>query len=252
MSGTGGLGRRVPTDFQHIEKFPFSAVAPNTVPEVNWIAKLPSWHLTHDQGNEGACEGFGNAMMMAILNGQQTGTSVRYNPWWLWDRAKMIDEWPDTNPGDDNGTSGRAVCEVMRTAGNVPIKQVGVQPAYAPTIASKVGDMASGINAYRWATTVDQMRTGLASHIPIAIGVNWYSGFDAPVQHADGSMWMERKVRDTVRGGHCVCVYGASDARQAFRVKNSWGRAYPLVWLSYKTMQGLLAEAGEAALVTDR
>lgn len=244
---TGGLGRRVPSDFEHVEKFPYSAVAPETVAKAEWVAPLPTWHWTHDQGNEGACEGFGNSMMMAIKNGG------RYNPWWLWDRAKATDEYPDTNPGDDNGTSGRAVCEVMRTAGNLPVKPVGVQPAYAKTTASKVGDVASGIAAYRWATTVDQMRAGLAAQTPIAIGVNWYSGFDQPTTHSDGSVWMEfKKGHDTVRGGHCVCVYGVSDARQAFRVKNSWGREYPLVWLSYPTMQRLLNEQGEAALITDR
>jgi hypothetical protein len=35
-------------------------------------------------------------------------------------------------------------------------------------------------------------------------------------------------------------------------VKNSWGRAYPLVWLPYAAMERLLKEDGEATLVTDR
>lgn len=241
---TGGLGRRVPTDFEHVEKYPFSAVA--SVPKtVEKTLTLPTWHWSHDQGDEGACEGFGNSMMMALING-----GARYNPWWLWDRGKMVDEWSDTNPGDDNGTSGRAVAEVMRTAGNVSVKPVGVQPAYSRTIASKVGDVSQGIAAYRWATTVDQMRAGLAAGIPIALGVNWYERFDTP-EKRNGEDYIFIG-NSGVRGGHCVCIYGASDKRQAFRLKNSWGRSYPLVWVPYTTMQRLLNEDGEAALVTDR
>jgi hypothetical protein len=211
---------------------------------VERLLKLPSWHWTHNQGDEGACVGFGGAMMKAILDGK------RFNPWWLWDRSKMIDEWPETVPGDDQGTSVRASCEVMRAAGMVPLKTTGVQPAYSRTIHTKVGDMASGIKTYRWATTVDQMRAGLAAGVPISIGVNWYAGFDAPTTRNNEQYIFIGKTRP--RGGHCVCVYGASDSRQAFRVKNSWGRSYPLVWLPYTTMARLLNEQGEAALVTDR
>ena len=104
----GGLGRRVPTDWSHVDKYPFSAVAPITVANVERITQLPFWHWSHDQGSEGACEGFGNSMMMAIINLIQRRDSVppikpntiRYDAWWLWDRAKEIDEWNDTNPGD--------------------------------------------------------------------------------------------------------------------------------------------------------
>jgi hypothetical protein len=49
-----------------------------------------------------------------------------------------------------------------------------------------------------------------------------------------------------------VCVYGASDRRQAFAVKNSWGRSYPLAWLPYEVMVELLREDGEATVITDR
>ena len=52
-------------------------------------------------------------------------------------------------------------------------------------------------------------------------------------------------------GGHCVCIYGASDERQAFKFVNNWGMGYPLTWIPYETMQLLLNQYGEATLITD-
>ncbi len=54
--------------------------------------------------------------MMSLLNRK------RYDARWLWDWAKSTDEWPETNPGDDQGTSVRAACEILRSRGHVPWK----------------------------------------------------------------------------------------------------------------------------------
>jgi len=66
--------------------------------------------------------------------------------------------------------------------------------------------------------------------------------------------WIREKQRpqDVVLGGHAVCLYGASDKRQAFRLKNSWGRSFPLVWLPYSRMEMLLRDQGEAVVAVDR
>ena len=46
---------------------------------------------------------------MSLLNRK------RYDARWLWDWAKSTDEWPETNPGDDQGTSVRAACDILRS-----------------------------------------------------------------------------------------------------------------------------------------
>lgn len=227
------LGRREPRDFKHVEKYPLSALPLSaTPPVVNKTLTLPTWHWTHDQGVQGACVGFGASMMMSMLNRK------RYDPHWLWNESKKIDEWTDTNPGDNNGTSVRAACDVLRDQGHARKWSGRTYPV----------DPAEGITENRWATTVDEMRAGIAAGIPITIGVNWYTNFDRP---EDGG-WIGRGDLGRVRGGHAVCLYGASDRLGAFRLKNSWGRDFPLAWLGYKTMERLLGESGEACLVTDR
>jgi hypothetical protein len=247
-----GLGRRVPPSFAHVERYPYSVT---TVAAVERVLQLPFWHWSHDQGLEGACVGFGSSMMMGIRNLIERRDSVpqkkpfaqRYDSWWLWDRAKEIDWWPDTNPGDSNGTSVSAAMDILRARGHVKVANTNNGRA-----ANPVPSLANGISANRWARSVDEMRSAVASAVPVTIGVNWYSSFDFPAL-VNAESWIGRgSWRGSIRGGHAVCVYGASDRRQAFRVKNSWGRFYPLVWIPYSTMQVLLDEYGEATLVTDR
>src|SRR4051812_1703173 len=105
----GGLGRRTPTTWTHVQKYPYSAVAPETVTTIEKTLPLPWWHWSHDQGRQGSCVGHGVSMERAICNTMQNVALAlpyptrRYNPLHVWNQAKIIDEWPDTNPGDDNG-----------------------------------------------------------------------------------------------------------------------------------------------------
>jgi hypothetical protein len=249
-----GLGRRIPTDWSHVDKYPLralsSAVIPTGVPltiGVNWYSDFDTpvkdsngrywiardgitgsirgghcvcvktsklsdplqWWDFYDQGHEGACVGFGSSRMMSLLNRK------RYFARWLWDHAKATDEWGDTNPGDDNGTSVHAAMAILAQIGHVPWKRgyasLNVE-GDGPFVAARdalIPGGAEGIVAYRWATTVDEMRTVLASPL--------------------------------------------HDRLQAFPLLNSWGRFWPrVVWLPYKVMERLLHEEGEVALVTDR
>lgn len=239
------LGRRTPDNWEHVEKYPLRAIAePVSNFTVNNILALPTWHAKHNQGQEGSCVGHGKAMTLAILNTIQrrnAGTlpyTQRYNPFWIWNRSKERDEWSDTNPGDNNGTSVNASCSVVRDLG-------------APKWGSETPYLNYGIHAYRWATDVDMMRQCLAFGVPITIGVDWYTNFDNPVGGGT-SIYIGKGDLGRRRGGHSVCIYGASDRRQAFRIKNSWGSEYPLVWMPYETMEKLLNDGGEAAIITDR
>lgn len=256
------LGRYIPDDDRHLRQFPASAVLPKTVVVANATLELPGWHWLHDQWRQGSCVGHGVEMERAISNLAQRRVQTlkpytrRYDPIDTWNWAKDHDEWAETNSGDDNGTSVRAGYEYTRVVGPRLIKNTGSTAFQGDqliiTDRRNQPDPAEGVAAYRWARTVDEIRTALAAGIPVTIGVNWYENFDNPV-YASGYYWIGRSADlGQIRGGHCVCIYGVSDQRQAFRVKNSWGRSYPLIWMPYSVMERLLREDGEAALVVDR
>lgn len=230
---TEPLGRRVPQDFSHVDKYPLSALSaadqPKRVPvvigvswytnfdtpvkfsNVYWIGRgdlgtvrgghavtlkprgttdPPAWWGYYNQGREGACVGFAASRMMSMLNRK------RYDASWLWNEAKRIDAWADTNPGDDNGTSVRAACDILRDRGH---RRNWAGKSY-PESANE------GISVNRWATSIDEVLSALGT-----------------------------PELDYVE------------------VLNSWGRAYPhRVRLPTSTLERLLHENGEIALVVDR
>lgn len=256
------LGRLIPDDFKHVEKYPLTAesVPSKPVPValgINWyhdfdnpvkkgnrywigldsknlgpirgghcvclepgdelnadgsiktrLQDSSTWYKFYNQGQEGACVGFGSSRMMSLLNRK------RYFARWLWDRAKDADAWPDTNPGDDNGTSVDAAMKVLAAKGHVvystkydSFNQGRPGDAYPRTGLS--GVTAEGITAYRWARTASEVHSALKSPV--------------------------------------------SDKTGAVRVLNSWGSGYPpVVWLPDETLQRLIDEDGEAPVVTDR
>lgn len=234
---TGGLGRRIPTDFDHVAQYPLRRLVTTTVDVAERTLKLPHYRVQYDQGVEGACVGFACSWMVSIFNRRL------YDAGRLYREAQLIDEWHDTPPSE--GTSVRAGLDVLRTIGHWRVRNG----------RSYAADVAHGILENRWATTVDEVRTAIQSGSPVVLGVNWYSTFDRPerVQHRVWSeYWIGCGELGRIRGGHAICAYRVSDKRQAVGLVNSWGKAYPLVWLGYDVLQRLIDEHGECGLVTDR
>lgn len=229
-----GLGRRVPTDWKHVDKYPLSAPMVAALPPtpvamgVNWYGEFdepyrdgsvwrvrapgPSskvrgghcvalkqrgavdttgWYDFYNQGTDGACVGFGCSRVMSLLNRK------RYDARWLWNEAKKVDEWPETNPGDDNGTSVRAGLDVLQRQGHI-VYRAKNEPDYP--------NRAEGISAYRWIRSVDDLLT----------------------------------------------VLGYGDLGYA-DVINSWGRDYPhLTRFPAEALERLWTEDGEFGVPTDR
>lgn len=235
------LGRRIPSDWNHVQKHPFTA-PPVTIPTVERTLLLPPLRKFYDQGQEGSCVGFGWSWAMSILNHNETADTKwpKYDAHWLYHQAQLVDEYSDTPPAD--GTSVRAGGDVLRDNGDVRIV------AGRDATVSK----AEGILSNTWATTVDEVRQCLANGVPVVIGCNWYENFDHPVHKAGNTYWIGDGDLGAVRGGHCVCVYGASDRVQGVKFVNNWGMSYPLSWMPYDTLRRLLGESGEAAVIVDR
>lgn len=247
---SGALGRRIPPNLDHVSAYPLRTLITQQVllPPPAGTEKslgLPWWWKQHNQGFEGSCVGFGSSAMMSITNHYQrlqtTGRAItyRYASRWLYAQSQLVDEWGETPP--EEGTSVRASCQILHEQGHRRV-QNGIE---GPIMVEH------GINAYRWAETVDEIRAAIYAGLAVSIGINWYQQFDTPIMH-NNEWWIGRGNLGAVRGGHCVCLYRMSDRRQAFRLMNSWGAAFQPAWLPYDVMQRLLSEWGEAAVITDR
>jgi hypothetical protein len=234
-----GLGRRMSPNDDHIRKYPLRAAMPTAPSRVERTLDLPTQYVPHyDQGQEGACVGFSLSWMMSILNRQ------KYDARKLYHEAQLIDEWSDTPPGE--GTSVNAGCKILAAQGHWRL-----QKSRWWSRARVVLGLEQGIAAYRWATSVDDVRTAIAAGIPVTFGVTWYANFDSPVYH-NKEWWIGRSDLGPVRGGHAICCYAASDRREGVRFVNTWGYDYPRVWVPYATIERLINEGGEVALITDR
>lgn len=232
------LGRLDPPDWNHLSLFPLMGLeTPPPVPAVverNLDAVYP--RTSYNQGSKQACVGAGCSRLSSIDNRKL------YDLFWLWNQAKRLDGFGD--PNQDRGTTVRAGFEVLRTLGHVAqVKGKDQKPS-----------TGEGISEYRWCKTVDEVRAAIAASLPVVIGIGWFNSFDNP-QKAGSDFFIGRGDPSSwgpVRGGHCVCVFGASDRRQAFRFVNSWGAGYPVCYLTYSCMDYQLKRGAEAGVVTDR
>lgn len=246
----GRLGRFVPDDWRHVERYPLTALATEDRPSrspvvigVNWykefdvpekdeksgeffVAKGGAKSLTrirgghcvclepgestdgetqyafYDQGKEGACVGFGWSRCMTMFNGDL------YAARWLWDQSKLRDEWGETNPGDNNGTSVRAAAEVLLELGHVPWSETYADDDHVAR-AAYTPDAKNGLHAYRWAKTVDEV--------------------------------------------HEVLANPRADELGAVPFLNSWGSGYPhRTYMPDDVLARLIEEDGEVGLPTDR
>ena len=245
------LGRRTPGDFRHVERYPLSALIadpqdPLVIPPwgLEKSLGLPWWWKSHNQEPRSSCVGHGESAERAITNRRQRvlttsqDLTYRYDSNWLYDEALKVDEWPGEG---DFGTSLRAGYEVLKARGHRRVQNGKTGPE----------NVAHGVDTYRWGINHNEVRAAIAADLAVAIGVNWYSGFDGPYIWKN-ERWIRIAPTDVIRGGHCVCLYYASDRREAFRLMNSWGHNYGPVWLSYSDLDRLLSEWGEAVVVTDR
>lgn len=261
------LGREIPTDFGHVDKYPLRATV-KKIPAsfvVNHTMTLPQWHWSHDQGDTAGCGGHAGTMERSITNlAQYKAAGVlpatrRFDPLDLWREAKRIDSDPGTDPrNDDDGSYTSSIYDVLRNEGPLRVKSVHlveepISGLWKPQIVGPYSarDPKEGVAANRWAISVDEMRWCIAHNLAVTFGTNWYSNFDDPVT-VGSEQWIGHGDLGRNRGGHLYVIYGASDKRQAFRVKNSWGKSYPLVWMPYAIAELLLFQDGEATVVTDR
>jgi len=231
------FGRLAPKDRAHERKYAFAGLGVQPVAEIEKTMRLPSYGAWYDQGKSNACTGYSASWMMSIYN------QYRYNAQWMYYQARLYDKDPSTDPPADIGSYVWAAFSALRSQGHVRVNADKKQDA---------PDSRDGIQSFYWCRTVDQVREAFNLERCVVLGVNWYKDFMTPITKGRERWIGTMKFLGELLGGHAICAYAISDRRQAVRLVNSWGSAYPPVWMPYRTLQRLLDEAGECCVAIDK
>lgn len=233
----GNFGRLVAKDRSYEGTFPFRMMAASSARTVERVLTLPlALRRSYDQGALGACVGFSTSWMMSIYN---CIPQQKYDAVWLYRQSQLNDNDPYTEPPADTGSYVWAAFYVLNHFGHKKTNEA--KP-----------DEKDGVVSYYWGRSANDARTAIALGRPVVIGVNWYESFMAP-RTIKGEYWIGAgKDMGSSLGGHAICIYGASDKRQAVKLVNSWGLAYPQVWMPYTMLDRLMSEEGEMCMAVDR
>lgn len=210
--------------------FPIRAIVDRTVPS-NMTWRTPPIPL--DQGQEGACVGFGwthealSTPVVVDLN--RVRASVPRDPQefarYCYLSAQRIDEWAGESY---EGTSVLAGAKVMQSAGL--------------------------LGEYRWCFNTRDVALALTNTGPVVLGINWYNSMYYPV---NGIV----RVSGSIAGGHCILVVGYRKpgvifpGEAAFMLFNSWGPGWGnngRAWISESELAFLLKQNGEACVPVRR
>lgn len=182
-----------------------------------------------DQGQEGACVGFGwTAKVLSEpfwFNLKTLPAPIPTEPQGFaldtYNEAKKVDETPGENY---EGTSVLAGAKVMQSRGVV--------------------------KSYSWAFNVNDVIDGIIKKGPVVLGINWYDGmYDA----INGVL----SVSGNLAGGHCILAVGFRASSPTFNgedsiiLQNSWGVSWGkqgLAEIRVSDLARLLSEQGEACL----
>ena len=185
-----------------------------------------------DQGQEGACVGFGwtgnvlskpesvDLTKLTAVNIPVPNDFARF----IYAQAQKI----DGNPAPHEGSSVLAGAKEMANLGLV--------------------------KEYRWALSIQDVVDTLVTSGPVVLGIDWHQGmYDAPggVLTVDGP----------IVGGHCILAHGYSVKGEAFpdeggiRLLNSWGADWGdggHAWIRVSALEHLLKTNGEACVPLTR
>lgn len=182
-----------------------------------------------DQGQEGACVGFGigQELLARPAVADPMIVTARYAREIIYWGAQQADEWDGGSyPGAEPQYEGTSVLAGLKTAVRL-----------------------GWFDEYRWAFGLDDLILAVGYKGPAVIGTNWYTGmFSTDV---DGYL----RVTGDLAGGHCILVNGVSVRLRRFMLTNSWGTDWGFggqCYISWEDMDRLLHEQGEAAIPAKR
>jgi C1A family cysteine protease len=190
-----------------------------------------------DQGQLGACTAFAGCGMLEFLfrkYGHALANPV-LSPMFLYYVERKID---GTLAEGDCGSSGRTLVQAINRFGVCLESGDIYSPSnfeVAPTPAQSAEAQTMRAGAYHRIGCVDDMKSCLASGYAFVVTFVVRESFETNLG-ADGTMPMPNKGKELILGAHEVLFIGYDDAKQAFKVRNSWSASWGVrgnFWFPY-------------------
>lgn len=230
---------RIPHFDERSRQYPMRALLPSPA-ETLARRTLSVWRPGPilDQGQEGACVGFGWAQeaLMSPVRVNLSGPGAYYGV---------------SDPNEVARRFYRDARAIDRDMGND-------WPEGASVLAGvKVMQRFGYVLEYRWCFDITDVIQTLIHHGPVVLGIPWHNSMYTPDEV--GELFLDGRVV----GGHCIAasgyhpakVLGDREARTMIQLTNSWGEGWGLggqAWIGVQSLAALLADQGEACVPVHR
>lgn len=177
--------------------------------------------VIRDQGEDGACTGFGLAAAIDILNSKNNNPGFTASTRMLYDMAKRHDEWPGYRY---SGSSCRGAIKGWKNMGVCSEKNWPYTSAKNSelTIARAKAARNNTLGAYyRLRPEVSDYHSALNEVDAIYVSADVHDGWWEPKKRTGGKLALITPSSE-ISGGHAFCIVGYND--EGFLVQNSWGK----------------------------
>jgi hypothetical protein len=179
--------------------------------------------VIRDQGEDGACTGFGLAAVIDVLKRKNGQSGFRASTRMLYEMAKHHDEWPGFRY---SGSSCRGAIRGWKNMGVCTERQwpYDVKKASELSVERAIAARTNTLGAYyRLRPDVNDYHAALNEVNAIYVSADVHEGWWAP-KIRKGHKHAVIQPASTREGGHAFCIVGYNEA--GFLVQNSWGPAW--------------------------
>ena len=193
-----------------------------------------------DQGEEGACTGFGLAAAINLLNAKKRELKIKASPRMLYEMAKKHDEWP----GEDYvGSSCRGAIRGWKNMGVCSEEEwpyLEDDPGELTIERAKAARSCTLGAYYRLRPEINDYHTALNEVGAIYVSAEVHSGWFTPKPAKKNELAIIKPSSNT-KGGHAFAIIGYNS--DGFLIQNSWGQKWGskgfAVWMYEDWLQNI-------------
>lgn len=201
-----------------------------------------------DQGSQGSCVGWATAYAFrSYLNYAETKQTytdgAMFSPSFIYNQI---------NGGKDEGSKITNALNLMVTQGVCTLKDMPYKSGNRDYLIQPTEEQKQKALTYKlaaWGRTVirtDYLQECLSQKLPVIVSLKVISDLVQPTQKISGEFILNKNDEPVSLSGHAMVLVGYDDTRQAFKLMNSWGKAWGnsgYIWLSYSVVSQLVTNA---------